>query len=80
MNPLIPDPLDVVLGALVLGAAALWVAAFVSMIRARSLGPGAFLGWLAATVLLPVVGPGLWFAFGRRAVRGRGVRAADSPV
>lgn len=67
-NPLLPTVGDSVWFAL---AIVLFVAAVAAVLsisrRARQLGAAPLVLWLAFVVLVPLVGPTLWFAVGRRA-------------
>lgn len=66
MNPLIPSGLDITFAIATVLVFALTVAAFISWARrAASLGGKRSLLWLAAIVLLPLVGPAGWYLAGR---------------
>lgn len=68
-NPFVPAPYDVVWPIVFVAILALTISAVVSITRrVKQLSLLASLLWLAVIVLVPVVGPALWFAFGRPAV------------
>lgn len=47
----------------------LWIVALVQIAQSRA-EAGPTIGWIAVVTLVPLVGPILWFALGRRSVRG----------
>lgn len=49
----------------------LWIVALVQIAQSRA-EAGPTIGWIAVVTLVPLVGPILWFALGRRSVRGGG--------
>jgi hypothetical protein len=67
MNPLIPTAYDVVWSVLAAGMLAWSIAAFVSMLRTRTLNGLRFLAWFLLLILLPLLGATAWFVYGRRA-------------
>jgi hypothetical protein len=65
MNPLVPTFADGAVTAVALAATIFTLVALVSWLRnSRMLGLHQF-GWLAAIVLVPILGPAAWFAVGR---------------
>ncbi|PYY61305.1 hypothetical protein DEJ17_04030 [Curtobacterium sp. MCSS17_011] len=61
MNPLVPTALDGVLMAVSLLALFLALAAFISLIRARSTSGRRLLGWTLVVLFAPIIGPATWF-------------------
>jgi hypothetical protein len=53
---------------LILLALVIWIVALVQIARSKGTA-GAIVGWIAVVTLLPVVGPIIWFAIGRRTLR-----------
>ncbi|NUU07415.1 PLD nuclease N-terminal domain-containing protein [Leifsonia sp. C5G2] len=49
----------------------LWIVALVQIAQSKS-EAGPTIGWIAVVTLVPLVGPILWFALGRRRIRGAG--------
>lgn len=66
MNPLVPTALDGALMAVSLVAMSLALVAFVSVIRSASASGSCSLIWAVVVLLVPIVGPALWFVVRRR--------------
>lgn len=64
-NPLAPGIMGLTLLALAVLALALFVAAVISIARARRLGGVAQAVWVLIVLAFPVLGPVLWFVIGR---------------
>lgn len=47
----------------------LWIIALVQIAQSRA-AAGPTIGWIAVVTLVPLVGPILWFAIGRRSLSG----------
>ncbi|MFF1254200.1 PLDc N-terminal domain-containing protein [Pseudarthrobacter sp. NPDC058329] len=60
-----------ILGLLLLVNAALFISALVSIFRNKTRGLGKTLVWSLVVLVVPVLGPLLWFLIGRRAARDR---------
>lgn len=65
MNPLVPNFVDGFLMFAAIAATIFTLASIVSWFRSvRALRLAQF-GWLAAILLVPILGPAAWFVFGR---------------
>lgn len=78
MNPLLPIAYDYVWIAITVAVLVFTVVAAVSIYRARHVGAGTRLLWLAIAVLLPVVGPTLWFSTASPRYRRLRIPASDA--
>ncbi|GAA3591272.1 PLDc N-terminal domain-containing protein [Agrococcus terreus] len=68
VNPLLPAHYDLLWTAAMVGVVVLGVSAFISISRrARQTPLAVSLAWIGVVLLIPVLGPLLWFAAGRRA-------------
>jgi hypothetical protein len=63
----------IVLVVIVAAMAALWISAVVSVLRVHEQPAWTTAVWLLVTLVLPILGPIVWFAVGRS----RGAAAAD---
>lgn len=69
MNPLVPTAFDVLMTIVAVLAFAYSATAFVSIVRVRRVEPLVFLFWAAIVLLVPIVGPTIWFLIGRNRLR-----------
>jgi hypothetical protein len=76
MNPLVPTVSDGVLMAVSLLALFLALAAFISLIRARSTSGRRLLGWTLVVLFAPIIGPATWL-FARHRERSIEPRSDD---
>lgn len=77
VNPLVPTVLDGALTAVALVALLLALAAVISLIRAAPPSGWRLLAWAVVVLIVPVVGPAMWFRARQRARSVKHPQAGD---